>query len=83
MKRFQECSKFEKIWRYRWYLLIPFEYSWFIIKGAFIPIDLTPSEYYSILIGEAQIKMKWYYTMEEVKENINKLKMNNGTKKNK
>ena len=29
MKRFQDSSKLVQIWRYRWYLLIPFKYFWY------------------------------------------------------
>lgn len=28
MKRFQECGKIEKTWRYRWYLILPFQWVW-------------------------------------------------------
>ena len=28
-KRFQECNKVVQFWRYRWYLLIPFQYVWY------------------------------------------------------
>lgn len=70
MKRFQECSNIVKLWRYRWYIPIPFMYSWFVIKSIFIPIDFTPREYLAILTGDAQFRMSWYYTAEEVNENI-------------
>ena len=29
-KRFQECNWVEKLWRYRWYTLIPFKWVWFM-----------------------------------------------------
>jgi len=32
MKRFQDCNKLIKTWRYRWYLLIPFHYLLLRIK---------------------------------------------------
>lgn len=28
-KRFQECNILGKTWRYRWYLLLPFQWVWF------------------------------------------------------
>lgn len=80
-KRFQECSKLVKIWRYRWYLLIPFKWSSMMIK-RYIRIlkegkdedDLyfTGRVLWGIIVGEMQINMKWYYTSEEVFEKINK-----------
>ena len=37
-KRFQECNWVEKLWRYRWYLLIPFQYIWYsYIKPMRVP----------------------------------------------
>jgi hypothetical protein len=30
MKRFQECNWVVKIWRYRWYLPIPFKWVWYM-----------------------------------------------------
>lgn len=35
-KRFQDCNKLVKIWRYRWYLLIPFKYVWFMYIKQFV-----------------------------------------------
>ena len=38
IKRFQECNWVEKLWRYRWYLLIPFQYIWYsYIKPMRVP----------------------------------------------
>lgn len=73
MKRFQECSYPIKIWRCRWYLLIPFKWIYYHIKSFKIYEHETNNYYVSrgkelwkILIGDAQIKMKWYYTSDEV-----------------
>lgn len=84
MKRYQECNKIEKIWRKRWYLLIPFQWFWYSTVVKFkVYIDeikdgelVDTGEYeiirgknlWSLLKGMAQSKMKWYYTMDEVKE---------------
>jgi len=35
-KRFQDCNKIVQIWRYRWYLLIPFQYIWFMYVKPFV-----------------------------------------------
>tara|TARA_R110000772_G_scaffold20466_5_gene56870 strand:+ start:30454 stop:30675 length:222 start_codon:yes stop_codon:yes gene_type:complete len=68
-KRFQECSKIVQIWRYRWYLTIPFE--WFYI--CYIKMGITNKKLiYSLLIGDAQYKMEWYYTSDEVKSRMKK-----------
>jgi hypothetical protein len=70
MKRFQECSWYVKLWRYRFYLTIPFEWSWVTIlttlgirnydpmfKGKFL---------WRLLKSIAQCHMNWTYTTEEV-----------------
>jgi len=82
-KRFQDCSKLEKLWRYRHYLLIPFSffYSWLYTKmyeffGDKISCReewiLSARDCWSISIGMAQVKMKWYYEWKEVKESLDK-----------
>ena len=92
MKRFQECSKIEQIWRYRWYLLIPFQYVYYTYFKPFkVYIDdwegdkiVHTNEYdvmkgkmlWKLLKGIAQEKMVWYYTSEEVLERINNIKTN-------
>jgi len=77
-KRFQECGFFGKLFRYRFYLTIPFRWLYHMyIK----PIEIIDDEYGSVFIpryrmllsilkGEAQSKMKWYWTSEEVFEKI-------------
>lgn len=89
MKRFQDCKGIEKLWRYRWYLLIPFRYMYYNYFSNLNCIEHDDENNYSgtyslknkvlwkVLIGEAQGQMKWYYTMEEVKERIDKKWKNN------
>jgi len=83
-KRFQECNGLEKLWRYRWYLPIPFQWLW---KRYVKPLKITETEFdeekgyivetnnvaypkgkllWSLLVGQAQGKMRWYWTGEEV-----------------
>jgi hypothetical protein len=71
MKRFQECNKIQKLWRYRWYLLIPFIwiYKRFKVKDK----EITPKMLWEILIGMMQIKMNWYHTEDEMEEIMNNL----------
>ncbi len=70
MKRFQECSGIVKLWRYRWYLLIPFKWVYYKLRDNSINNRLL----WRLLVGTAQIKMHWYYTSEEVFEKLkNKL----------
>ena len=69
MKRFQECNRIEKIWRYRWYLLIPFKFFYHYRKTPF-----NSNLMWSILVGKAHSKMKWYFTSEEVKKLFNNIK---------
>jgi hypothetical protein len=87
MKRFQDCNKIERVWRYRWYLLIPFKWFWMnYCIGMTVGLDdedengnlvhtedfyiPTGKELWSILIGEAQCNMKWYWTHEEVLQKL-------------
>lgn len=75
-KRFQECSKVGKLWRYRWYLLLPFV--WLRIKISVLiskntdELNLSNKNIWKISKGILQSKMKWYYTMEEVMGDISK-----------
>lgn len=74
MKRYQECNKLTKLWRKRWYILAPFM---FIGQYIYYRSNRTEKNWYdieilwSIVIGDLQIKrMKYYWTSEEVFENI-------------
>jgi hypothetical protein len=73
-KRFQECNKMEKLWRYRWYLLLPFV--WLRIKFSILisknteELGMTNKNIWKISKGLMQSKMKWYYTMDEVMSNL-------------
>ena len=80
MKRIQECNKLEKVWRYRWYGLLPFIWLACMYKAFKYGKKPGPVEgfwrthefYYSIRLGEIQMrKMNWYYTHEEVMERFN------------
>ena len=71
-KRFQECSKLEQIWRYRWYLLLTFK--WIHIKINTLKykdnhddiLKLTNKNIWKLSKGIMQGKMKWHYTSDEV-----------------
>jgi hypothetical protein len=74
-KRYQECNWLVKLWRRRWYLAIPFQWLWHTCLSPMkvIPTDegdevweLNGKQLWKVLIGSAQIKMNWWYTMEEV-----------------
>ena len=76
--RFQESSKLVQIWRYRWYIPIPFQWIRMMILFYLLK-DKTEEDYYftgrnlwEILIGSAQVKMDWYYTNEEITKKFNK-----------
>jgi hypothetical protein len=83
-KRFQECNKIEKLWRYRWYLLLPFV--WLRIKFSVLisknveDLNMTNKNIWKISKGLMQSKMKWYYTMDEVMDSL-KEKMVDKTEK--
>lgn len=63
--RFQECGKIEQIWRYRWYLGIPFEAVYNYVRGV-----KDFKLHWKLAVGLAQSRMKWYYTSEEVDDII-------------
>ena len=73
-KRFQEYTRLEKAWRYRWYLLIPFQWVYYMTIGKFKVIDDKSHEEFTlearhlkkVLVGLAQSRMKWYWTQDEV-----------------
>ena len=84
-KRFQETNIVDRIWRYRFYVAIPFMWMYYMIKGFRVYIDewegdelIHTSKYkvyrwgilWKLLIGIQQGPMKWYYTSEEVFDKI-------------
>lgn len=74
-KRFQECNKIIQLWRYRWYLFIPFIfiYKIFIIKikkNKLVKKNLKIL--WHITISDIQKYMNWWYTSEEVFSKIKK-----------
>ena len=81
--RFQECSKLVQLWRYRYYIPIPFLWFWRkYVSTLFVMDDETLEReplsgilLWHILIGSAQIKMRWFYTMDEMNETLDELKL--------
>ena len=78
MKRFQECNWLVKLWRYRFYMLLPFLWVWEVyLKPNKQPINMwhykeTRGKFiWRMLLGETQLKMGWWYTSEEVFDSIN------------
>lgn len=75
VKRFQDCNRLVKIWRFRHYIPVPFKWFWFQYVRSFVVIGGKTSEVcrvkgsilWKLLIGIAQAKMSWYWTQEEVK----------------
>ena len=76
MKRFQECNKMVKLWRYRWYLLIPFKWCSYHLKCYFNndSSEFNGKTLWHLLIGDAQINMDWTHTQEEVEEMFKNMK---------
>jgi hypothetical protein len=61
MKRYQECNPIVRLWRRRWYLLIPLTAArWYMQSPR---ADLVES--WTLGVATAHIRMKWYYTIEE------------------
>ena len=75
-KRFQDCSKIIKLWRYLWYLGIPFMFLYHKVKSLKIYEDkevdgkiIHTNEHFNastkliwrLCLSDAHVKMKWYY----------------------
>ena len=69
-KRFQECNLIGKIFRYRWYLCVPFIFIYQRIKYKSV---FSAKAEWGIIISEMQCNMKWYYTSDEVKEKFKEI----------
>ena len=78
MKRFQECNWLEKVWRYRHYMYIPFKWFYYQYISAFYITDdetfidekVRGKVLFKLLKSIAQLDMKWYHTMEEVRKSF-------------
>ena len=65
---FQDQPWYIKLWRYRHYLRIP--YSTIIYRYRSKIAEKNWKYAYSIAIGDAQLKMRWIYSLQEVKETL-------------
>lgn len=86
--RYQDCNRLVKLWRLRFYLIVPIQFLFYnyirefrvyrdeLIDDEIVHTDkydvMRGKNLYGLLIGIAQGKMNWTYTMEEVKEKIEK-----------
>jgi hypothetical protein len=68
--RFQHQPWYIKLWRYRYYILIPL-YTIQIYFKTKTKWNLTLKQAWSIEKGMAQVKMNWLYSWEEVKKRLN------------
>lgn len=64
--RFQEQPWYIKLWRYRWYIRVPYDVLRIRFKSKFAEGEFRLA--YTIAMGEAHYRMKWIYTLEEVRE---------------
>jgi hypothetical protein len=68
--RFQYQPWYIKLWRFRWYLLIPLDIfkMWLYNRSSKTPdkSHYSLQNYIDIAIGSAQIKMKWVYDFEDL-----------------
>jgi len=62
--RFQDQKWYVKLWRYRWYLRVPYDTLRIYIKNRKTHKDEFYVAY-SIAMGEAHYRMNWLYSMEE------------------
>ena len=72
--RYQNQSWYIRLWRRRYYILVPFVAfrMWYgLLWTRKVPLpqdDYSFDLCWKLAKGLAQGKMKWYYTMDEVKE---------------
>jgi len=76
-KRYQQCNWLHRQWRKRWYLLVPFTFlnSYLIyLFGQDItkwPLEESIEKFWwTIAISEAEMRMNYYYTLDEVEQNV-------------
>ena len=62
--RFQDQPWYIKLWRYRHYLSVP--YSIILYRYKTNMSEKSWKLAYHLAIGDAQIKMNWIYTLDEV-----------------
>ena len=73
--RFQDQPWYIKLWRYRHYLRIP--YSTIIYRYRSKIAEKNWKLAYDLSVGDAQIKMNWLYTLDEVKETLESKRQTN------
>ena len=61
--RFQDQPWYVKLWRYRWYIRVPYDTLRIYFNHKMAADELGHA--YSIAMGEAHYKMNWLYSMEE------------------
>jgi hypothetical protein len=66
VERYQYQPWYIKLWRHYHYLSVPWEIFIYWITSKKKQRRLNFDLFLKILIGEADIRMKWYYTSEEV-----------------
>ena len=67
--RFQDQKWYVKLWRFRWYLKIPFD----TVRNYFANRKIYKDSIYvaySLAIGDAQYRMNWLYTLQETTEHL-------------
>ena len=82
--RYQDQNWIVKIWRRRWYLLIPFDvllmWARYRLKHrrerpGDDELPMSFSNFWSLAIGIAQCKMMWVYEWEDVKARLKGLNL--------
>jgi hypothetical protein len=71
--RFQDSNLITKLWRCKWYLLIPFIALRLFLSHVIsnnMNEKLSFKLCWSLAKGRMQIKMKWYYTNDEVMQRV-------------
>ncbi|MBF0446439.1 MAG: hypothetical protein HQL68_12725 [Magnetococcales bacterium] len=70
--RCQDASNIVKLWRCRFYLAVPFTaIRMYISNSGHSAVNFIAS--WQIAVGLAQVRMQYYYEIEEVMEKLNEI----------
>lgn len=69
--RYQNQPWYIRLWRRRWYLMIPYwACRWYFKHPDFI--DYSFKNAWGLATGDAQVRMQWWYDWDEVFNNVSR-----------
>ena len=79
-RRYQDCQWYEKLWRRRYYIIVPFNalIFWWQSRKNEYPFQFKTC--LSLSIGLAQSKMNWVYDWKELRRKMKAVFVSNKSK---